>query len=93
MSHMPESAQYAGPGVDLVLAGHTHGGQVRIPGIGPVITMSRIPRNQAAGLTKLPSGVLLYVNRGIGMEGGSAPRIRFLCRPEIAVFTIRGTGE
>ncbi len=93
LSHMPENALYVGRGVDLALAGHTHGGQVRIPGIGPVITSTSMPRSQAAGLTKLPTGTLLYVNRGIGMEGGSSPQIRFLCRPEISVFTIRGAGE
>lgn len=93
MSHMPEGADFAPSGVDLVLAGHTHGGQVRIPGIGPVITLSQVRRDRAAGLSKLPNGILLYVNRGIGMEGGGAPRIRFLCRPEVAVFTVRGTGK
>lgn len=93
LSHMPEAGFHASPGIDLVLAGHTHGGQVRIPGYGPLITFSRMGRNGAAGLSKLPSGGLLYVNRGLGMEGNSAPRIRFLCRPEIAVITIRGTGK
>jgi len=32
-----------------------------------------------------------YTNRGVGMEGGMAPRVRFLCPPEIALFTISGT--
>jgi uncharacterized protein len=93
LSHMPDAGRYAAPGVDLVVAGHTHGGQVRIPGFGPLIALSAAGRKCTAGPSRLPSGGLLYVNRGLGMEGNDAPRIRFLCRPEIAVFTIRGTGQ
>ena len=89
LSHMPDAALYAPPSVDLILAGHTHGGQVRLPGIGPVITFSGVGRAKSAGLSKIPNGGYLYVNRGLGMEGGGAPRIRFNCRPEVAVITIK----
>ena len=89
LSHMPDAALHAPPSVDLILAGHTHGGQVRLPGIGPVVTFSGVGRAKSAGLSKLESGGYLYVNRGLGMEGGGAPRIRFCCRPEVAVITIR----
>lgn len=68
---------------DLVVAGHTHGGQVRLPLIGPLITLSRVPRHWAAGVTDLGDGKTLIVSRGIGMERGPAPRLRFLCRPEL----------
>ena len=73
---------------DLLVAGHTHGGQVRLPLIGPLVTLSRVPRAWAAGLTELPSGARLLVSRGIGMEGDAAPRLRFLCRPELVVIDL-----
>lgn len=73
---------------DLLIAGHTHGGQVRLPGIGPLITLSRVPRDWAAGQTDLAEGKTLIVSRGIGMERGRAPRLRFLCRPELVVIRV-----
>lgn len=77
---------------DLLIAGHTHGGQVRLPGIGPLITFSRIPRTWATGVTRLPDRGpdeeprTLVVSRGLGMERGRAPRLRFLCRPELVIL-------
>jgi uncharacterized protein len=73
---------------DLLVAGHTHGGQVRLPLIGPIITHSRVPLSWSAGLTDLPGGGKLVVSRGIGMELDYAPRMRFLCRPELAVIEL-----
>ena len=73
---------------DLLVTGHTHGGQVRLPWIGPIIILSRVPNSWAAGLTELPGGGKLLVSRGIGMERGYAPRIRFLCRPELMVIDL-----
>ncbi len=68
---------------ELLIAGHTHGGQVRLPFIGPLLTLSRVPRAHAAGFNPLDEQRTLMVSRGIGMERGGAPRLRFLCRPEI----------
>jgi len=73
---------------DLLIAGHTHGGQVRLPWLGPLVTLSRVPRSWAAGLTELPGGANLLVPRGIGMERGPAPRLRFLCRPELVFIDL-----
>jgi len=73
---------------DLLVAGHTHGGQVRIPGLGPLMTLSAVPRSWAAGRTELAGGRTLIVSRGIGMERGYAPRLRFLCRPELVVIDL-----
>ncbi len=68
--------------VDLVLAGHTHGGQIRLPLLGAVVTNSAYGRRYASGLFQ-EDGTTMVVSRGLGFEGGSAPRARFLCRPEI----------
>lgn len=71
-------------GVDLYLAAHTHGGQIRMPLYGALLTMSRMGKRFEAG-RYLVGRTTLYVNRGLGM---SAPRFRFLCRPEITVLDI-----
>lgn len=73
---------------DLLVAGHTHGGQVRLPLFGPPVTLSKVPRRWAAGLTELPSGARLLVSRGVGMERGGAPRLRLLCRPQLVVIEL-----
>ena len=78
---------------DLLVAGHTHGGQVRLPWIGPLVTLSQVPRSWAAGLTDLPGGGKLLVSRGIGMERAGAPRLRFLCRPQLVVIDVTPTGN
>jgi uncharacterized protein len=74
---------------DLLVAGHTHGGQVRIPWIGPLFVHSKVPLSWAAGLTDLPSGGKLLVSRGVGMERRYAPRLRFCCRPELVVLDLK----
>lgn len=73
--------------VDLYLCGHTHGGQIALPWIGPVITLSSMGRPYGRGLNHYDN-ITTYTNRGIGMDGGLAPRVRFLARPEITVFEI-----
>jgi len=73
---------------NLLLAGHTHGGQVRLPFVGPILTLSRVPRSWTGGLTVLEPGKALIVSRGIGMERVNAPQMRFLCRPEIVIVDL-----
>ncbi len=87
LGHAPDYAM-GRLAADLLLAGHTHGGQVRLPLVGPIITMSKVPRSWAAGITELPHGGRLLVSRGLGMERNGAPRMRFLCRPELVVIDL-----
>ncbi len=87
--HSPELApQAVQHDIDLYLCGHTHGGQVRLPLIGPLLTSSQLGRRFVMGLYR-HGRTHLYVSRGVGLEGLSAPRVRFLCPPEITLVTIR----
>jgi hypothetical protein len=89
--HTPDLApEAAAAGVDLMLSGHTHGGQVRIPGMGAVYASSLYGKRFEEGRFLL-DGMTLSVSRGIGMEGLSAPRVRLLCPPEITLWEISGT--
>ena len=78
---------------DLLVAGHTHGGQVQIPFWGPIITLSAVPRAWACGITEIAPGKNLVVSRGIGMERGDAPRIRFWCRPQLMIIDVVPPGH
>lgn len=68
---------------DLQLSGHTHGGQVILPKIGPIV-LPKYGRKYPAGLYQIDK-MLLYTNRGLGT---GHPKIRFNCRPEIAMLTL-----
>ncbi len=86
--HRPcEVLRAARLGVDLHLAGHTHGGQVALPFYGAVITLSKYGKRYERGLYR-EEGTWLYINRGIGMEGRFAPRVRFFARPEVTLIEI-----
>jgi hypothetical protein len=76
--------------VDLYLCGHTHGGQVRLPFYGAVVTSSALGKRYEMGPYR-ERGTTLYISRGIGLEGLGAPRMRLLCRPEIILFTVSGS--
>jgi predicted MPP superfamily phosphohydrolase len=83
---MPEAVLH---NINLYLCGHTHGGQVRLPLIGPLLTSSQLGRRYVMGLYQ-EKGTHLYVSRGIGLEGLSAPRVRFLAPPEMTLITLHG---
>jgi predicted MPP superfamily phosphohydrolase len=73
----------------MQLSGHTHGGQVRLPFYGALFAASLYGKAFESGRRQL-AGLTLYVTRGIGMEGGGAPRVRFLCPPEIILWEVDG---
>jgi len=84
MAHEPDYAdQVVGSGVDLMLSGHTHGGQVRIPFLPPM-NLPPMGRKYVEGHFSL-GGLQLYVTRGIGTVG--VP-FRFRCPPEITLITL-----
>lgn len=73
--------------VDLYLAGHTHGGQVRLPFYGAIFSNSIYGKKFEMGLYNVEN-TTLFVSRGLGFTGGIAPRIRFLAPPEIVVIDL-----
>lgn len=86
--HKPDLAYEASElGVDLYLAGHTHGGQVRLPFYGAVVTNSRHGKTFEMGEYRVDD-MVLFVSRGLGFTGGVAPRLRFLAPPEIVVIDL-----
>jgi predicted MPP superfamily phosphohydrolase len=88
--HSPELISIAPKfDINLYLCGHTHGGQVRLPLYGAVLTSSRLGKRFEMGYYRLED-THLYVSRGVGLEGMGAPRVRFLCPPEITLFSLDG---
>jgi predicted MPP superfamily phosphohydrolase len=86
--HTPDLVEdVSGPRVDLYLCGHTHGGQVTLPWYGALITFSKFGKKYESGLYRV-GPTTLYVNRGLGLEPRPGPQVRFLARPEIAVFDL-----
>lgn len=88
VTHTPQRRllrSYARDGHRLVLAGHTHGGQLRLPGVGAVATNCDLPRSRARGLSR-DDGTWLHVSAGLG----SSPYlpVRLCCRPEATLLEL-----
>lgn len=84
--HSPDAAQpLAELGYDLIVAGHTHGGQICVPGIGALVTNCDIPRRMARGVHRV-GDAWLHVSGGMGTSK-YAP-VRFACRPEACVLEL-----
>src|SRR5262249_54487832 len=87
LAHNPRTIEHLrGRRCDLMLSGHTHGGQVNLPGVGRLALGPRA-RRFAAGLYHVDN-TTLYVNKGIGF----GLRIRFGVRPEVTVLTLTPRG-
>ncbi len=90
VAHAPEPRVldgFASDGYDLVLAGHTHGGQVRLPGVGALVTNCGIDRSRARGVSRWGSHTVLNVSAGLGTSPYMP--MRFCCRPEATLITLR----
>jgi predicted MPP superfamily phosphohydrolase len=89
LTHSPEPRvldRFAGDGYDLVLAGHTHGGQLRLPGYGAIVTNCGIDRSRARGASRWGVHTRLHVSAGLGTSPW-AP-VRFACPPEATLLTL-----
>lgn len=73
-------------GFDLAVAGHTHGGQVRVPWLGALVSNTDLPLAQARGTSWWGAGLTLHVSAGLG-HSTFAP-FRFACRPELSVLDL-----
>ncbi len=88
LAHSPEPRvldAMAADGVPLVLAGHTHGGQLCVPFYGALVTNCGLPRGQARGLSRW-GGSWLHVSAGLGTSPFTP--VRFACRPEATLITL-----
>lgn len=89
LHHSPDLAPAAAKlGIRLQLSGHTHGGQICLPFFGALFTASLYGRVFASGRYALDQ-LTLYITRGLGLEGMGAPRVRFLCPPEVTLWEIQ----
>jgi predicted MPP superfamily phosphohydrolase len=85
LSHTPDNIRWARrSGVDLMLSGHVHGGQIRLPWVGSVLVPSRYGRRYDCGTFDEPP-TLLHVSRGLS---GDHP-LRYGCRPEVTRLILR----
>ena len=89
LTHSPEPRvldRFAADGYQLVLAGHTHGGQLCLPFYGALVTNCGLDRSRAKGASRWGADMALHVSAGIGTSP-FAP-MRFCCRPEATLLTL-----
>lgn len=88
LSHSPDQVYWAASmGVDLMVCGHNHGGQVRLPIIGPVLMPSRFSRRFDRGFFRV-GRTLMFVGQGLGAKDP----LRIGCPPEVVRITLQGVG-
>jgi uncharacterized protein len=89
--HSPEPRLldlFAADGYDLLLAGHTHGGQLCLPGYGTLVTNCGIDRDNARGLHRYPNGGSAWLHVSAGLGTSPYAPARFACRPEATLLTL-----
>jgi predicted MPP superfamily phosphohydrolase len=89
LAHKPDEIERL-PGddsVNLVVAGHTHGGQIRFPGFPPPVILSSVPRTVGGGGLHRLDDHWIYVSTGVGRERERAPQVRLGVRPSIGILT------
>lgn len=79
--------------ITLYLSGHSHGGQIALPFYGAIITLSKFGKKYESGLYPMTEDTWIYVNRGVGLDGGPAPQMRFFARPEVTLLTMQPRGH
>ncbi|HYI51979.1 MAG TPA: metallophosphoesterase [Microbacterium sp.] len=80
---------YIDLGADMIFAGHTHGGQVRVPGFGALVANCDIPLDQARGLSRWShAGRRVPLNVSAGLGHSIYAPVRFACRPEVSLITL-----
>jgi predicted MPP superfamily phosphohydrolase len=85
LAHEPDYADVASKaGIDLQLSGHSHGGQVRVPGVGPIV-LPELARKYHTGLNRV-GNLQVYTTRGVGVIN---PPVRLNCPPEVTLITLR----
>lgn len=92
LSHTPQNAHKAARhGANLILSGHTHGGQYCLPLVGPLAVPSLLGHRYVHGVYRLGEECLLSVSRGIGSSTDREGRLagRLLCPPEVIIYTLR----
>ena len=86
LAHYPDQVEpLAGAGADVVLAGHTHGGQVCLPGGWPLMTHDSLPRRLSRGVHRVDGRTWLAVGRGLGF---SSYPVRAFCPAEAVELTL-----
>jgi predicted MPP superfamily phosphohydrolase len=89
--HSPEPAfldRFADDGYDLLLAGHTHGGQLNLPLLGALVTNCGIDRERVSGLHRHPSDGAAWLHVSAGLGTSPYAPVRFCCRPEATLLTL-----
>jgi len=89
LTHSPEPRvldRFAADGYQLVLAGHTHGGQLCVPYYGALVTNCGLDRSRAKGASNWGASMQLHVSAGIGTSPYHP--VRFSCRPEATLLTL-----